>query len=951
MHTQRISTTHSRFLKEIALVCTGLTIVLLILWGINSQIIEPAFQSLEQQQARDNAERVIAGIESQLSNLTSITNDWASWDDTYEFAKDHNRKYIESNNPAPALLSETSNVDLLIIYDKQGVELSYNNFHPEIGKSVIIQSFSGKTPAILALITPVLDHEIPMTGILQTNHGLLLLAVRPIYNSQAHGPSRGALLMGRFLSPSVLLAIAKTVNVPFSLVSQTEGQLTPTEHSLLNRFATAASGSKPEVHNGFLYTIYPDIEKQPTLLLRLPLRFEITSLGRRTSIILSSTLSIIAICLLICLVAYRSRMMTSEHALKQEQFFSKSIIESLPGIFCLYTYPELRLVLWNKTHESLLQREAGEMQGCHLTEWFAPEDKDTIVGAIKKGLETGHLRIETSLRAKNGNLIPFIINCVKLETQNQLYLMGVGIDISERIQMEEALLKSEDKYRTILENMEDGYFEVSLNGSVTFCNGAMSKIWGYSNSELVGMNYRQFTDSVNAEKIFQAFNRVYRTGEPTKEFDWQIIGSDGTNRYIDVSTSLLKDSTEEPRGFKGIICDITEQKHAELEKAKLENQLQQAQKMESVGQLAGGVAHDFNNMLSVILGYVEIALDEVESSRPLYVYLTEIRKAAERSADITRQLLAFARKQTVAPKVLDLNNTVEGMLKMLRRLIGEDIHLAWLPGPNLWPVKVDPSQIDQMLANLCINARDAIDGVGEIKVETGNSILEEEFCTAHPGFVIGEYVRIAVSDDGVGMDKETLEHIFEPFFTTKGVGEGTGLGLATVYGAIKQNNGFIDVQSKSEQGTTFTLYLPRQVGGHQEMLNESEEQATGRGHETILLVEDEPSILEMTTIMLHRLGYFVVAASTPGEAIRLVSEFVGKIDLVLTDVVMPELNGPNLTQQLLTHQPAIKHLFMSGYTANIISNKGIIDEGVSFIQKPFSQKQLALKIRETLERS
>jgi signal transduction histidine kinase len=384
---------------------------------------------------------------------------------------------------------------------------------------------------------------------------------------------------------------------------------------------------------------------------------------------------------------------------------------------------------------------------------------------------------------------------------------------------------------------------------------------------------------------------------------------------------------------------------SQAEQERLQVQLLlQAQKMEAVGQLAGGVAHEFNNMLGVILGYVEMAMEQIDAHHPISADLQEIQKAAQRSADITRQLLAFARKQTVVPKVLDLNATIEGMLKPLRRLIGEDIDLVWLPGTGLWHVKIDPSQIDQILANLFVNAREAIAGVGKLTVETGNNTFNEEYCDAHAGFVPGEYVRIVVSDNGCGMDKETLAHIFEPFFTTKGVGEGTGLGLATVYGAIRQNNGFIDVCSEPGKSTTFTIYLPRHVGNAVRVTTVNSTGHAKHGVETILLVEDEPTILAMTKRMLQMLGYRVLTAGNPREAMRMAGEYAKEIHLLLTDVVMPELNGQDLAGTLLSKYPHLKCLFMSGYTADIIAQQGILVDGVQFIQKPFSIKDLADKV-------
>ncbi|NTV53896.1 MAG: PAS domain S-box protein [Syntrophaceae bacterium] len=385
------------------------------------------------------------------------------------------------------------------------------------------------------------------------------------------------------------------------------------------------------------------------------------------------------------------------------------------------------------------------------------------------------------------------------------------------------------------------------------------------------------------------------------------------------------------------------------EREKIEAQLIQAQKMESVGRLAGGVAHDFNNMLSVILGHAELALLKLDPAQPVVPHLLEIHGAAERSADLTRQLLAFARKQTIVPKVLDLNESVEGMLRMLQRLIGEDLDLAWMPGMGLWPVAMDPSQLDQIMANLCVNARDAIAGEGRITLETANADFDEGYCSNHAGFVPGKYVQLAVSDNGCGMDEETLRNIFEPFFTTKEMGKGTGLGLATVYGIVKQNNGFINVYSEPGHGTTFRIYLPRHADRDPELKESAREPVAG-GHETILLVEDQPEILAMARAMLESLGYSVLAANAPDRALRLAEEHAGEISLLLTDVVMPKMNGRDLATRLQSLCPGLICMFMSGYTSDVIAHRGILEKGVHFIQKPFSVQGLAAKVREALEK-
>ena len=372
--------------------------------------------------------------------------------------------------------------------------------------------------------------------------------------------------------------------------------------------------------------------------------------------------------------------------------------------------------------------------------------------------------------------------------------------------------------------------------------------------------------------------------------------------------------------------------------------------MDSVGRLAGGVAHDFNNMLGVIIGHTDIAIESIENSHPVQANLEEISKAANRSADLTRQLLAFAHKQTIAPRVMDLNETVAGMLKMLQRLIGENIDLRWRPGKALWPVRVDPSQIDQILANLCVNARDAIAGVGSLTIETGNRTFLPDTVTI-AGVLPGEYVLLAVSDDGHGMGKEILPKIFEPFFTTKDIGKGTGLGLATVYGIVKQNHGFIDVQSEQARGTTFQIFFPRHSGEVEPARSKAPAKGTLGGKETILLVEDEPVLLELTSQMVEMQGYTVLAAHSPNEALRLSEVHPGPIHLLMTDVVMPEMNGKDLACKLLSLHPDLRCLFVSGYTADVIAHHGVLDEGVHFLQKPYTVQVLSKKVREVLDHS
>lgn len=528
-------------------------------------------------------------------------------------------------------------------------------------------------------------------------------------------------------------------------------------------------------------------------------------------------------------------------------------------------------------------------------------------------------------------------------------LVGVILDITERKRMERSLAENEARLRTLLQTIPDLIWLKDAEGVYLACNTMFERFFGAKEVDIVGKTDYDFLEKDLADFFREHDRKAVAAGKPTSNEEWITFADDGHRALLDTIKTPMFDVEGKLVGVLGIARDITERKRAEEEKAKLEGQLQQAQKMESVGRLAGGVAHDFNNMLSVIIGHAELSLGRVEPADPLFSALQEILKAAKRSADLTQQLLAFARKQTVVPKVIDLNVTVESILRMLRRLIGEDIDLAWLPGAVVWAIKVDPSQIDQILANLCVNARDAIAGQGRVTIETDNTTFDEAYCAEHPESVSGDFVMLAVSDDGHGMDKETRDKIFEPFFTTKGIGRGTGLGLATVYGIVKQNKGFINVYSEPGHGTTFKIYLPRYTAKTEQVQKKSPTVPVARGRETILLVEDESAILNLTKLVLESLGYRVLAALTPREAIQMVKEHVGEIHLLVADVVMPEMNGRDLARNLISLYPGLRQLFMSGYTANVIAHHGVLDEGINFIQKPFSIQVLAAKVREAID--
>jgi PAS domain S-box-containing protein len=544
--------------------------------------------------------------------------------------------------------------------------------------------------------------------------------------------------------------------------------------------------------------------------------------------------------------------------------------------------------------------------------------------------------VETRHKRKDGAPFPAEITIsVFLSGKKRLIIANVH-DLTKRKKLEASLRKS----AIIIDSTSDAVVTTDTEGSITFWNKGAEKIFGYSLQEAIGQSIRMLykdADQVMVNSILTDLT----DGKNIPDLEVTCRHKTGRDVHILLSLTTLKNGDGSIAELVGITKDISDRRH-------IEAQLLQSQKMEAIGRLAGGVAHDFNNMLGVILGHVDLAQRKLTPEQPVHSHLAEIREASERSASLTKQLLAFARMQTVHPRVIDLNKIISQMLSILQKLIGENVELLWRPLPELWPVKIDPSQVDQIMANLCINARDSISGTGQITIASENIKIDADACENNPGLVPGEYARITVSDNGCGMDEETLTQVFEPFFTTKGFGKGTGLGLSTVYGALKQNNGFIYAQSTPGHGTVFTAYLPRYMGKSDHRSAE-EENGTGlRGSETILLVEDEHAILKMTTMMLEEQGYTVLPAGNPTQAIRIAEEYAGEIHLLMTDVVMPEMNGQELGNHLKTFYPGIKRLYMSGYTANVIAHHGILAPDVNFIQKPFSLKNISKTVRGVL---
>jgi len=556
---------------------------------------------------------------------------------------------------------------------------------------------------------------------------------------------------------------------------------------------------------------------------------------------------------------------------------------------------------------------------------------------VARTLEQGFIRnIECIQHRKDDTQLNVLVNASVIEFNDKQAILTINRDITERKKVEEIM----QLLAHTMESISEIATITDLNDRLTFVNEAFLRTYGYQRSEVIGQHISIFWSPNNEPGLLEEVVRQSRIGSWKGEF--LNLTKDGREFPLSLHTSQVRDERGNIIGLVGISEDISAIKN-------LEAQLLQSQKMEAIGRLAGGVAHDFNNMIGIILGYASLMDEKLSDADPLKQHITAIITAAERSANLTKQLLAFARKQVIAPMVLYLNDTLSILSRMLTRLIGEDISLKLKLAQDLWNVKIDPTQIDQILANLATNARDAIDNVGMIIIETSNIAIGKEYAQEHVDVIPGEYVQLSFSDNGKGMDKNTQIRIFEPFFTTKPKGKGTGLGLATVFGIVKQNNGFISVYSELNHGTSFKIFLPRFYADAEKMVELTATELQ-EGTETVLVVEDEEELLDLAKMTLEKYGYTVLTAKSPGDAILTSEQYHQQIHLLITDVVMPWMNGKELHNRLAKIRPGLRVIYMSGYTADVVTERGILEEGMHFIQKPFKPMDFVAKVQQVLKK-
>ncbi|HEY7635395.1 MAG TPA: PAS domain-containing protein [Gemmatimonadales bacterium] len=638
--------------------------------------------------------------------------------------------------------------------------------------------------------------------------------------------------------------------------------------------------------------------------------------------------------------------------------FSPSF-DALPEALIALT-PTYDVLFWNRAAEAIFGIAPEDALGRNLIDLIvAPDQANDVLVSIREATQAGQASFECDCRHANGSPVyvdvslkvpqesegrPYLVLCLRDVTQARYHRQAADLEarLTEQRRAEEALRHSLAMMRSVIEGTTDLVFVKDLEGRYLMVNSADAALIGKPADEIIGHTDQDLFPGKAAEAIRRAELEVIAE-EKTRTYEESLSVKGKTRRFLS-SKGIYRDPRGKVAGIFGISRDVTEAKQLEM-------QLRQAQKMEAVGRLAGGIAHDFNNVLSAILSYADLLAEDLSPKDPRRVDAQEISRAAHRAAGLTRQLLAFSRSQMLALKVLDLNEIVAGTDKMLRRIIGEDITLETRLAPELGHVRADPGQVEQVIMNLAVNARDAMPGGGRLTIETGNAVFDEQYRAVHEMVTPGDYVMLAVSDTGCGMDREEQSRIFEPFYTTKEPGKGTGLGLSTVYGIVKQSGGFIWVYSEPNQGATFKVYLPRVYEALDVVPPSPPASAPARGVETILLVEDEAPLRKVVHQILTRQGYLVLASSGGEEALRLARSHPGAIDLIATDVIMPGLGGRELVERLLALHPEASVLFMSGYTDDAVVHHGILERGTAFLQKPFSAAVLARKVREVLDSS
>ena len=631
----------------------------------------------------------------------------------------------------------------------------------------------------------------------------------------------------------------------------------------------------------------------------------------------------------------------AEQALRASERRFAAVFSSSPFPMVITRLSDRTIVGVNDSFERYFAMSAAEVTGRTTAEiglWDSPASRDDLIGRID---EEGTVRdFETKLRSAAGEVRSMLVSAAKISLDGEPCLVAAAVDITDRKEAEAALRASESRLHAIVDHSPAAIVMKDLEGRYLLINRAAAEFMRRPPEECLGKTDEELVPAMAARLFRESDRRALEAGHAV-EIEDSVTNGEAAFTYVGQKFPLA-DASGRPYAVAAIASDVTERRQ-------LEEQLRRSQRMEAIGRLAGGVAHDFNNMLTVINGYADLLMRRVSAHDPLYADLEEVRRAGQKAATVTRQLLAFSRQQVLMPRVLDLAAVVADLGKMLGRLLGEDVEMVVDAVPGLWHVKADPGQIEQAIVNLAVNARDAMPAGGRLTIRMRNATLDAPRKLGITRIPAGEWVTLEIEDTGCGMDEETVARAFEPFFTTKEQGKGTGLGLATVYGIVKQSEGFIEVESEDGKGTHFTIYLPRVAEAAVPVESLGEEEHVAGGHETVLLVEDEPAVRRLGAASLRAAGFRVLEAADGGEAMLICEQHDGTIDLLLTDVVMPRMNGPQVVERLRSIRPAMKVLYVSGYADDALQSHGISDAGAAFLPKPFGPDALVAKVREVLD--
>jgi len=976
-----------RSLRRATLFSILITVVLLVvgIFGVARSVILNGFGKIERAQADQNLSRAVDALNASVEGLSRVATDYSSWNQTYNYVREGNPSFTKSEFPNESMASiKVSFVAILnssnhVLFAK-GYDLRREEevpFPPDLAIRL-------KSDSPLSHFT---DPKNKVTGIIRLADGPALLVSQPILTSQARGPIEGTLVMGRWLDAQEVEDLSATTHLDLAFLSVQPRDLSPEDAAavlgLSANYPRLVSPGNAQTMVG--YRLLQDVDGNPAAVLRMSTPRTMYQQGQLSLVqflvlLLAASAAFTALTLFVIerLVLSRVAKLSKSvanvgqrgdlsarveikgndelaqlsdsinqmlAALEKAQTETaeqsarlRIMVERMPAVLWT-TDTELRFVSSMGAGLQALNQKTNEVSGRSLYDYYGSHDPN-------------YVPIAAHLRSLRGEAVTYVHTWMNRTFESHteplrdagnaiVGVIGIALDTSERVHAEEALRESESSSRSLIEEAPYGICRCTVGGSFTLVNRALVHMLAFeSENELVGLNIG--TDVF--ENIHDHSNFIDQLQEKGSAEDvetlWKQRG--GKTIIVRLGGRAVRDAQGQIAYFEVIAQDVSDRRQLEL-------QLRQSQKMQAIGQLAGGVAHDFNNLLMVVKGHIELILNTMPHTDPLFPRLDQVQKAANRASSLTRQLLAFSRLQVLQPQVLDLNGIVSGMIQMLSRIIGENIELIFRPGGILGRVKADAGQLEQVLLNLVVNARDAMPTGGQLTIETQNIELDDSYVQTHTGVKPGPYVMLAVSDTGVGMDPATQARIFEPFFTTKEPGKGTGLGLATVYGVVKQSEGYIWVYSEPGQGTTFKIYLPLAADVVEAPKAPAAAPAPVRGTETILLVEDEESVRLLVADFLKSTGHTVIEAVEGLQAVDLAGAHGDHIDLLISDVVMPKMSGRELWNTLRKRLPKLKVLFISGYTDDSVVRHGVIDGDVAFLQKPFTMRALAAKIREVLD--